>query len=125
MKKCFLTSVVLVLLSLLQEVEAFNASTFVGFFFLAIFVIGGLIFLVLCCKDRKYIFGTHRPDQPTAITVAIPNEQQSARVPPQQLEFYPQFSMTAFPECTTPLQVQLETAHSSYVGEPPPPYPGN
>lgn len=105
-------------------ISAFNASAFVGFFFLAIFVIGGVIFLVLCCKDRKYLFGTQRQEQQAAMTVAIPDMQQSAQVPSQQPEFFPQFTANAL-ECTTPLQVQLDTSYLSYVGEPPPPYPGN
>lgn len=106
--------------------SAFNASAFVGFFFLAIFVIGGVIFLVLCCKDRKYLFGSQRQEQPAAMTVAIPVMQQSAPVPSQPAELaFPQLEEGTFSECATPLQVQLETTYLPYVGEPPPPYPGN
>jgi len=105
---------------------AFNAGAFVGFFFLAIFVIGGVIFLVLCCKDRKYLFGTQRQEQPAAMTVAIPDIQQSVSEPSLQADLaLPQFEGSTFPECATPLQVQLESTYSPYVGEPPPPYPGN
>ena len=105
---------------------AFNASAFVGFFFLATFVIGGVIFLVLCCKDRKYLFGSQRQEQPAAMTVAIPDMQQSVPVSSLQAELAsPQFEGSTFPECATPLQVHLETTYLPYVGEPPPPYPGN
>ena len=105
---------------------AFNASVFVGFFFLAIFVIGGMIFLVLCCKDRKYLFGSQRQEQPAAMRVAISDIQQSTPVPSLQAELaFPRFVGSTFPECTTPLQVQLETTYLPVIGEPPPPYPGN
>lgn len=101
---------------------AFNASAFVGFFFLAIFVIGGVIFLVLCCKDRKYLFGSQRQEQPAAMTVAIPDMQQSAPVPSLQAELaFPQLEGSTFPECATP----LEATYLPFIGEPPPPYPGN
>lgn len=101
---------------------AFNASAFVGFFFLAIFVIGGVIFLVLCCKDRKYLFGSQRQEQPAAMTDAIPDMQQSAPVPSLQAELaFPQLEGSTFPECATP----LEATYLPFIGEPPPPYPGN
>ena len=92
------------------------------------FVIGGAIFLVLCCKDRKYLFGSQRQEQPAAMTVAIPDMQQSALVPSLQAELqlaFPQLEASIFPECATPLQVQLETTYLPFIGEPPPPYPGN
>lgn len=113
-------------LNILLLFSAFNAGAFVGFFFLAIFVIGGVIFLVLCCKDRKYLFGSQRQEQPAAMTVAIPVMQQSAPVPSQPAELaFPRLEEGTFPECATPLQVQLETTYLPYLGEPPPPYPGN
>ena len=110
---------------LLLLFSAFNASAFVGFFFLAILVIGGVIFLVLCCKDRKYLFGSQRQEQPAAMTVAVPDIQLSAPVSSQPAELaFPQLEESAVPGCASPLQVQLETAYLPYVGEPPPPYPG-
>ena len=56
------------------------------------------------------------------MTVVTPNAQPFDPVPPLQEEPNPQ---STFPECTTSLQVQLETAHFSYVGEPPPSYPAS
>lgn len=60
------------------------------------------------------------------MTVAIPDMQQSVPVPSLQAELaFPQFEGSTFSESATPLQVQLETTYLPYVGEPPPPYPGN
>lgn len=56
------------------------------------------------------------------MTVAIPDMQQSAPVPSLQAELaFPQLEGSTFPECATP----LETTYLPFIGEPPPPYPGN
>lgn len=56
------------------------------------------------------------------MTVNIPSMQHSARA---SREHYPGFVSTTFPGRTAPLQVHIETSYLSYIGEPPPPYPGN
>lgn len=62
------------------------------------------------------------------MTVDNPSVQESTPVPSEQLGSYPQFSQATYPENTASpesLQVQLGAAYLSYIGEPPPLYPGN